>query len=75
MKKVRVLLSLVSSEDDYQHEQARLATETAAKCGTSAEIVYCQSDAIQQGQQLLEAIQSDPRCVPTRSFAIRQEQA
>ena len=70
-----MLLSLVRSENEYQHEQARLATETATKCGASVEIVYCQGDAIQQGQQLLEAIQSDPRSRPDAIVCHRQEQA
>jgi len=61
MKKRRFLLSLLVAENDYQQEQAATAQEAARRCGAELEIVYAGNDAVTQGQQLLEFIQSPER--------------
>ena len=58
MKKIRILLSLTTNDNDYQIEQAASAEETARKLGVDLQIVYADNDAINQSQQLLKIIQS-----------------
>ena len=58
MKKLKVLVSLVNTANEYQREQARAATEMAERLGVEATIICADGDAINQSQQLLDAIQS-----------------
>ena len=58
MPKLRILISLTTSDNDYQIEQARSAEEAARKLGVGAQIVYADNDAITQSTQLLRAIQA-----------------
>jgi ribose transport system substrate-binding protein len=58
MKKLRFLISLHSSENDFQVAQAQCAEETATQLGIDAEIVFAEDDAVNQSTQLLKAIQS-----------------
>jgi len=58
MKKLSFLISLITSDNDYQQEQARAAEEAAHKLEADLQIIYAESDAINQSQQLLKAIQS-----------------
>ena len=60
MGKLRILVSLVTEDNDYQIEQGQSAREAADKLDVSAEIVYADNDAINQSTQLLRAIQADP---------------
>ncbi|HWC19870.1 MAG TPA: substrate-binding domain-containing protein [Terriglobales bacterium] len=60
MDSIRVLVSLITKDNDYQYAQAVAAERVAAKLGIRAEIIYAASDAITQSQQLLEAIQARP---------------
>ena len=64
MAKIKVLVSLTTSENDYQVEQAQSAEQAASKLGVSAEIVYANNDAINQSTQLLRAIQASPEDRP-----------
>lgn len=64
MKSLRFVVSLITSDNDYQHEQARAAEESARQLNASLQIVYAQSDAITQSQQLLKFIQSQPGSRP-----------
>ena len=64
MKKLKLLVSLVSNENDYQREQARAVIEMAERLGAEAEIIYAEGDAINQSQQLLDAIQAAPESRP-----------
>jgi ABC-type sugar transport system substrate-binding protein len=64
MESQRVLISLITKDNDYQREQAAAAERTAAKLGLTVEIVYAGGDAITQSQQLLEAIQTKPEKRP-----------
>jgi ribose transport system substrate-binding protein len=61
MKKLRFVLSLIVAENDYQQEQAAAAKEAAHKLGADLDVVYAGNDAVSQGQQLFEYIQSSDR--------------
>jgi ABC-type sugar transport system substrate-binding protein len=58
MKKLNFLVSLITSDNDYQVEQAKAAEEAAKRVGVSVQVVYAANDAINQSQQLLSVIQS-----------------
>jgi ribose transport system substrate-binding protein len=64
MKKIRVVVSLMTRENDYQLEQAGSAQESAASLGIEAQIIFSDNDAITQGTQLLKIIQADPATRP-----------
>lgn len=64
MDSKRILISLITKDNDYQREQAVAAERVAAKLGMRTEILYAGSDAITQSQQLLEAIQAQPENRP-----------
>src|SRR5246127_3300580 len=58
MKKLNFLLSLTTTDNDYQIEQAAAAEETARRLGAEVQIVHADNDSIAQSQQLLKVIQS-----------------
>jgi ABC-type sugar transport system substrate-binding protein len=64
MKKLRFLVSLVTTDNDYQMEQAEVAEQTARRLGVDIEIIYAESDAITQSQQLLRIIQTRSVSLP-----------
>jgi ribose transport system substrate-binding protein len=64
MKTLRVLVALLTSENDYQIEQASSATQMASKLGVEAKIVYADNDAVNQSTQILKAIQAAPEDRP-----------
>jgi len=57
MKKLRFLVSLTTSDNDYQVEQAQSAQEAGRKLGVDLQVIYADNDAITQSTQLLKAIQ------------------
>ena len=59
MKKLRILVSLTTTDNDYQIEQAQSAEQAARKLGVELQIVYADNDAITQSTQILKAIQAD----------------
>src|SRR5260370_30869459 len=59
MKKLRILVSLTTNDNDYQIEQAQSAEQAARKGGVELQIVYADKDAITQSTQILKAIQAD----------------
>jgi ABC-type sugar transport system substrate-binding protein len=61
MKKLSFLVSLTTSDNDYQVEQAASAETAARKLGVDLQIIYADNDAINQSQQLLRIIQSSTR--------------
>lgn len=61
MRPLNFLVSLITSNNDYQLEQARAAEEMARRLGATAQIVYAENDAINQSQQMLSSIQSRGR--------------
>lgn len=58
MKKLNVVVALITSDNDYQAEQAASATEAAFRLGVNLQIVYADNDAVNQTQQLIKIIQS-----------------
>jgi ribose transport system substrate-binding protein len=59
VKKLKFIISLTTSDNDYQMEQAASAAEAAARLGVDIETLYAENDAILQSQQLLKIIQSN----------------
>ena len=59
MKKLKVVLSLTTRDNDYQIEQAAAAQEMADRLSLELELLYAENDAILQSQQLLNIIQSN----------------
>lgn len=58
MKKLNVVVALITSDNDYQAEQASSATEVAARLGVDLQTVYADNDAVNQTQQLVKIIQN-----------------
>lgn len=61
MKKLSVLVSLITENNDFQLEQAATAQTAAAKLGVDVQIVYSGNDAVQQTQQILSFIQTSAK--------------
>ena len=60
MKSLKVVLALITQDNDYQREQAAVAEATAQRLGMQLRILYANSDAIAQTQQILQAIHAAP---------------
>lgn len=58
MKKLNILVSLTTNDNDYQIEQAAAAEEAARRLGVSVRIVFAENDPFKQSEQLLEAVQA-----------------
>jgi ABC-type sugar transport system substrate-binding protein len=54
--KPKVLVSLLSEEQDFQLMQAADARESGARLGIDVEVTYAQGQAVTQSQQLLKAV-------------------
>jgi ribose transport system substrate-binding protein len=63
-KKIRILVSLTTNDNDYQTEQAQSAEQAAKRLDVAAEIIFADNDAINQSTQILKAIQSPPQTRP-----------
>jgi ribose transport system substrate-binding protein len=61
VKKLKFVLSLVVAENDYQLEQEAAAQQMAQELDADLEVLYAGNDAVTQGQELLEYIQSSDR--------------
>jgi ribose transport system substrate-binding protein len=59
MEMRKILVSLITEDNDYQLEQAASAQAAALRLGANVEIIYSGNDAVQQTQQILTFIQ-DP---------------
>jgi len=59
MKKLRFLVSLTTSDNDYQIEQAQSAEDAVRKFGLELQVIYADNDAVTQSTQLLKAIQAE----------------
>jgi ribose transport system substrate-binding protein len=57
MTKLNVLVSLITSDNDFQREQAASAEDAARRLDANIQIVYAGNDAVNQTQQLLKVIQ------------------
>ena len=58
MKKLKILVSLHTRENDFQLAQAAAAEESARHLGCDAEVVFADNDAVNQSTQILQAIQN-----------------
>ena len=56
MRKPSVLVSPITCENDFQLGQAVAAEQAAARLGIGISITFAENDAINQSQQLLNAI-------------------
>lgn len=65
MKRLRVIVSLITQDNDYQVEQAAAAEEAARKLGIDVEILYADNDSIQQSQQILNHVQKSAESHPS----------
>jgi ribose transport system substrate-binding protein len=63
-KKIRIVVSLTTNDNDYQTEQAQSAEQAAARLGVTAEIIYADNDAINQSTQILKVVQASPEQRP-----------
>jgi ribose transport system substrate-binding protein len=59
-KKLRILVSLTTNDNDYQIEQAQSAEQAAKRLGVAVEVAQADNDAITQSTQILKAVQSEP---------------
>ena len=57
MKRPRFLLSLVTADNEFQREQAAAGHQAAKQFDAEVQVIYSDSDAIQQSEQLLTIIQ------------------
>jgi len=64
MRKLRFLVSLTTSDNDYQIEQARAAEQAGQRFNADVEILYADNDAINQSTQILKAVQAVPEDRP-----------
>jgi len=60
MRKLKLVVSLTTNDNDYQIEQASAAELAARKLGVDIQILYADNDAINQSTQILKAIQCAP---------------
>lgn len=67
MKMLKVVLALITRDNDYQREQASVAEAAAQRLGMRLDVVYADSDAIAQTKQILGAIQA---AAPDRPDAV-----
>ncbi|MBZ5679871.1 MAG: substrate-binding domain-containing protein [Acidobacteriia bacterium] len=58
MKRFRLVVSLITDENDYQRQQAAVAQEAATRLGVDLQTLFARNDAIHQSQQLLDVIQA-----------------
>ena len=64
MKRLHVVVSLITQDNDYQVEQAAAAEEAASRLGVEVEILYADGDSIQQSQQILKFVQAESEARP-----------
>jgi ABC-type sugar transport system substrate-binding protein len=57
MPPLKVLLALITHDNDYQRAQAASAESTARRHGVELETLYAENDAVLQIEQILTAIQ------------------
>jgi ABC-type sugar transport system substrate-binding protein len=60
MKKHRIILSLITVDNDFQLEQAAAAEEAARRLGADIEVVFADGDSIEQSEQVLRFVQAKP---------------
>jgi ribose transport system substrate-binding protein len=58
MNKLRIVVALITQDNDFQQEQASVAAATARKFGMDASIIYADNDGVNQSLQLVQIIQA-----------------
>jgi ribose transport system substrate-binding protein len=58
MKKLKVLVALLTNQNHYQRRQESAALEMGQRIGVDVQVFYAGNDAITQSEKLLNAIQS-----------------
>jgi len=56
VNQLKILLSLITNDNDYQREQAKAAEDVARRLNVNLEITYADSDSVTQSSQMLDAI-------------------
>jgi len=64
MPKMKILVSLITNNNDYQLEQAQDAERAAQKLDLDVQIVFADNDAVNQSTQILKAVQVPPEDRP-----------
>jgi ribose transport system substrate-binding protein len=62
--KPKLVVSLLTLDNDYQVEQASSAEEAARVAGADVQVIYADNDTIQQSQQILKFVQVKPELRP-----------
>jgi ABC-type sugar transport system substrate-binding protein len=65
MARLRVVVSLVTKDNDYQIEQANSAKTAAQNLGVDVEILFADGNAITQSTQILKHVQAQPEKRPS----------
>jgi len=61
MRKVNVVVSRITIDNDFQREQAAAAEQAGRRLGMDVSTVFADNDVVKQCQQLLNAIQDKNR--------------
>jgi ribose transport system substrate-binding protein len=64
MPKMKILVSLITNNNDYQLEQAQDAERAALKLDLDVQIIFADNDAVNQSTQILKAVQVPPEDRP-----------
>jgi ribose transport system substrate-binding protein len=64
MPKMKILVSLITNNNDYQLEQAQDAERAAQKLDLDVQIMFADNDAVNQSTQILKAVQVAPEDRP-----------
>src|SRR5436305_764330 len=64
MAPFKVVLDLITNDNDNQREQASQSEKMAQRHGLDLEVVYAHGDSVTQSQQLLDAVQAAPEKRP-----------
>jgi len=64
MKKLKLLVSLPTDDNDFQVEQALVAQRAGAKLGIEVTVVYSDNDTVNQSTHILKAIQASAESRP-----------
>lgn len=58
MRTLNILVSLITTDNDFQREQAVAAEDAGRRLGVNLKIIFAENDPITQSQQLLKEIQN-----------------
>lgn len=58
MNKLRIVVALITEDNDFQQEQASVAMTSARKYGMDVSIIYAENDGVNQSLQLVQVIQA-----------------